>query len=118
MEKGLRLRKNEDFQKVFNRGRAYRNRQFTVLALKNSENQSRFGITVTRKYGSAVERNRIKRRLREIIRLNRHRILQGYDVVIIPKYVTKDMDFESLTKSTLHVMNLAKRKQQGKKARK
>lgn len=109
MEKELRLRKNKDFQRVFKKGRAFRNRQFTMLAYRNVDFQTRIGFTVTTKYGTAVERNRIKRRLREIIRTNKKDILHGYDIVLIPKQITKEMDYKSLESSTIHIMGVGKR---------
>lgn len=114
MEKSLRLRKNREFQTVYKRGSSYWNREFTIFTLKNNLSTSRIGFTVTKKYGTAVERNAIKRKLREIIRLNKHTLIKGYDIVIIPKKNTKDMNFEELTRSLIHVFGIVNRKKRTK----
>lgn len=55
---------------------------FTMFALASPAGRLRLGITVTRKVGSAVERNRIKRILREVFRHNRHRMTVPLDLVV------------------------------------
>ncbi|MDY6065243.1 MAG: ribonuclease P protein component [Finegoldia sp.] len=103
MDKSLSLRSNRDFQKVYKRGKAYYNRNFSLIVYK-SNNGSRIGFSVTKKYGNAVERNRIKRRLREIVRLNRPKFEKGLDMVIIPKKNTGNLNYSQLESSLLHVV--------------
>ena len=57
-------------------------KSFTLFGLPNSAGTCRLGITVTRKVGDAVRRNRIKRRLRDIFRRNRTQLAPGLDLVI------------------------------------
>ena len=102
MEKDLRLRKNIDFQAVFKKGTSSWNRQFTLIIKKNNLSKSRIGFTITKKYGTAVERNKLKRRLREIIRNNKQILFKGYDIVLIPKASTKDMSYQELESSVNH----------------
>ncbi|MDO5718263.1 MAG: ribonuclease P protein component [Tissierellia bacterium] len=119
MEKSLRLRKNSDFQAVYKRGKNYWNREFTILIKKNNLSITRIGFTVTKKYGTAVERNKIKRRLREIIRNNQHSLVEGYDIIIIPKKNTANMSFHELNRSIIHLFNTInkKTKNKGKRAK-
>ena len=117
MEKSLRLRKNIEFQKVYKRGKSFWNREYTILILKNNLTTSRIGFTVSKKFGSAVERNAIKRKLREIIRINRDTLVKGYDIVIIPKKNTKDMKYYELERSLHHVFGLINRKSKNRRAK-
>lgn len=78
------LRSGGQFRQVYNQGQRFSNPFFAAFFLKNETSQQRLGITVTRKVGSAVIRNRCKRRLREIFRLRDREVLSstGYDLVI------------------------------------
>ena len=81
--RSLRLRRSLDFQAVQRAGRRQTAPHLVVLCLKR-EGAARFGVSVSRKVGGAVVRNRVKRRLREAIRHHRHGIA-GVDVVFIAK---------------------------------
>jgi ribonuclease P protein component len=81
--KNHRLRKRWQFQNVQQRGSRKRASCFLVLYLPSSENQSRVGITVSKKVGNAVVRNRVKRWIREAARME-YPILKGFwDIVVI-----------------------------------
>lgn len=97
MEKRIRLRNNRDFNSIYRRGKTAKNRYFIIVFRKNQG--TRIGFSVTKKYGKAVERNRIKRILREIVRLNQKEFDKGYDMIIIPKYNTKNLNYAILEKS-------------------
>ena len=66
--KSLRLLTSADFKRVQRRGTRLRARHLRILAYRGTEDRSRFGLTVSRKVGNAVVRNRVKRHLREAIR--------------------------------------------------
>jgi ribonuclease P protein component len=76
-----RLRVSYQFKWVYDKGRRYNSSLFTFFVLKNNEPVSRLGVTVTRKIGNAVERNRCKRTLREIFRKNKILLINHYDLV-------------------------------------
>ncbi len=77
-----RLRKRAKFLEVYRLGEKVRGRYFFLYFLRNNLPYSRLGITVTRKLGKTVKRNRIKRRLREIYRKNKKLVLPPCDLVI------------------------------------
>ncbi len=75
---------------------------FLVLyARKNRMQANRIGITVGKKLGHAVVRNRIRRRLREIYRLNEYRFRPGWDVVVVARSRAVDAGFQQLTDAYL-----------------
>lgn len=79
-----RLQKKKDFDNVFKSGKGFREGFLYFKIKKNSLNSSRFGFIVSKKFSKkAVERNKIKRRLREIIKKELPKIKKPIDVVII-----------------------------------
>ncbi len=83
--KKQRLLKRKDFVNLNQRGRRIYSKNFLILLKKNNLTFSRLGITVTKKIGKAVRRNRIKRLIREFFRLNKSRLPKGYDICIIAR---------------------------------
>lgn len=78
-----RLGKQSDLKTVFAAGSKVNTAGAKVVYLKNSLSYSRFAITIVRKFGNAVVRNRAKRIFRELYRLNKNKILTGMDIIII-----------------------------------
>ncbi|WP_026691794.1 ribonuclease P protein component [Alteribacter aurantiacus] len=108
MKKRYRLKKNEDFQLVFKGGFSVANRQFVVYQRKTETNPHlRVGLSVSKKVGNAVTRNRVKRLIREVIRELEPQ-MKNRDYVIIARKPTAEMDFHQVRKSLLHVLKLGK----------
>ena len=80
-----RLRKRREFLGVYERGDKIQSTYFVLYMEENGLPQHRLGITVSRKIGRAVVRNRIKRRLREIFRTNKQAIFPHCDLVVNAK---------------------------------
>ena len=75
---------------------------FLVLyARKNRTEGNRVGITVSKKLGKAHVRNRVRRRLREVYRLNEEKFLPGWDIVVVARSKAVDGDFVDLTRGYL-----------------
>lgn len=72
-----------------------------LYARKNREGLNRLGITVSKKLGKAHIRNRVRRRFREVYRLNEEKFLPGWDIVIVARGKSIDADFAALTRSFL-----------------
>ena len=80
---------------------------FLVLyARKNRSDCNRVGLTVSKKLGHAVVRNRVRRRLREVYRLNEEKFAPGWDIVVVARSRAVEASFAALTRSYL---NLAKK---------
>ena len=78
-----RIRRRVEYVAVYDRGRKVGGRLMTVFLLENGQERPRLGIAATRKYGSAVQRNRAKRLVREVFR--RHKPALGLDIVVVPR---------------------------------
>ncbi len=92
-----RLLRHADFERVYKQGRRHFAAHMTVFYLRRQEGEGlRVGFTVGRVLGGAVERNRMKRRLREAVRLQRLVVITPVDVVINPKKSLRTADFADL----------------------
>ncbi|MFQ6041840.1 MAG: ribonuclease P protein component [Candidatus Poribacteria bacterium] len=77
------LKKKWEFERVYKNGRRYWNKTFVIYVLPNGINVTRLGLTVSKKVGKSVKRNRVKRLIRESFRLSREQIMPGYDIVVV-----------------------------------
>jgi ribonuclease P protein component len=98
--KADRILKRSEFIALSKLGRRAQNNDFIAYFLPAQHHQSRLGVTVTKKVGQAVERNRIKRLVREYFRLNRHCLSGKWDINVIAKRqsagITSEKAFRSL----------------------
>lgn len=92
-----RLLRHADFERVYKQGRRHFSPNFTVFYLRRMDGEGmRVGFTVGRALGGAVDRNRMKRRLRESVRLCRPSTSPAVDVVINPKKSVRTAEFSIL----------------------
>ena len=81
---------------------------FLVLyARKNRSGSNRVGITVSKKLGKAHVRNRVRRRIREVYRLNEEQFQPGWDIVVVARSKAVDAEFSRLTNSYLSLAKKA-----------
>ena len=85
LRKYERLRRRKDFELAFSHGSRRHTKNFTIILRSNELQFSRLGVTVGKKVGNAIKRNRVKRYLREFFRLHKHKLPPSHDVVIIAK---------------------------------
>jgi ribonuclease P protein component len=79
------IRKSSDFQTIYARQQRAGDSHLLIFAARNELDWPRIGLSVSKKHGSAVARNRIKRLLREAFRLTREDLPPGLDLVLIPR---------------------------------
>jgi len=100
-----RLLKRSDYLHLSKTGKKYHRKRFFCILKKGSGQRPRLGITVTKKVGCAVERNRIKRVCREFFRLNRNRLRGIQDINIIAKQGAADATGKQLWTSLNELFN-------------
>ena len=105
----MRLRRRADFKRTYERRCTAADGVLLIFANRNGLDLPRLGLSVSRKVGPAVVRNRWKRRLREAFRLGRHELPQGVDFVVIPKSPAEP-EFAALRDSLLRLARRATQK--------
>jgi ribonuclease P protein component len=109
LKKKFRIKKNKDFQIVFKQGKSFANRQFIIYVLKkNEQSKFRIGLSVSKKIGNSVMRNRIKRRIRQSFFELKDFIKEENDYVIIARKPAAEMEFHEIKSSLIHLLKLSK----------
>jgi ribonuclease P protein component len=103
-QRANRLLHRAEYDAVYSEGKRRASREFTVFLRRNTLPISRFGWSIKKALGNAVRRNRIRRRLREILRLHRGEIAQGWDIVIHPRRSAATAPFAALTAELLKLL--------------
>ena len=99
MDSRSTLKKNYEFRRLYDKGRSAATAYLVVYCRKNGSTQNRVGFTVSTKLGGAVVRNRVRRRLREVFRLNDSRVKQGYDFILVARTRAVTSSFEELMRT-------------------
>lgn len=107
MKKVYKLTKNSEFKKVYSSGKSLADKYLVVYFLKNGMSHNRIGISVSKKLGKSVKRNRIKRLIREAYRLNQEKLSGGCDIVIIPRAGAVGSDFSVIEGSLIKLFKTA-----------
>ena len=97
------LKENHLFRRAYNRGKTAADSRLALYVRRNGRRNNRLGFTVSTKLGCAVVRNRVRRRLREIYRLNEDRLVSGADVVVVARVRAASSDYHQLEKSFLRL---------------
>ena len=100
------LKLNHIFRRLYATS-GHANGYLVLYARANRSDGNRVGITVSKKLGHAVVRNRVRRRLREIYRLNEERFAPGWDIVVVARSRCVDADFRKLTHAYLSLAKKA-----------
>ncbi len=100
------LTKTEQYALVYNKGNSWVSNLVVMKALPNGLTLSRYGFSVGRRVGKAVVRNRVKRLLREILRLTP--LLPGWDIIFIARPLAASADYTNLEKSVKGLLRRAR----------
>ena len=88
------IKKSQDFEKIIKNNKSFRSKYFYIYKRNHEENIYHFGLSVGKKIGNAVRRNKVKRQLREIISKNDYQ--KNFDCIIIVRREINDADFQKI----------------------
>ena len=97
------LKKNNDFQNVYQNGKSKANKYLVMYVLKNDLNINRLGISVSKKVGNSIVRHRLTRLIRESYRLNKDMFNSSLDIVVVVRNTARDENFHSIESALLHL---------------
>lgn len=86
--------KNIQFKEVYKKGKFYKDENMKLYFLEDSNNENFFGIALNKEFGTAVLRNKIKRRIREIYKIVN--LKKGYQILLIPSKKVRELNFSEL----------------------
>lgn len=99
-----RIVRRAEYDAVYREAKRRSSREFTLFLRPNGLPVSRFGWSIKKALGNAVKRNRIRRRLREILRMHRMEIAGGWDVVIHPRSSVGTAEFAGVAAELVKLM--------------
>lgn len=99
-----RIRKKKDFLILYKKGNRYRGKYFTLIHLPSDSAFSRVGVVASRKVGSAVARNKVKRWMRELFRRNKGLLASPVDFLIVATAAMKEASWRELKEDYLFAL--------------
>lgn len=102
--KKYRIYKRNDFLEIFKRGKKFYQSHLIVSCIENETSYQRLGISIGRKFGTAPQRNRFKRMVRESFRQCPLRYRGGIDIVIMPNLTNKTLKWNLISQEVNSVM--------------
>ncbi|WP_295580134.1 ribonuclease P protein component [uncultured Oscillibacter sp.] len=103
MKRAVTLKENHEFRRLYQKGASAVGGGMVVYCRKNRLGRNRLGLTASVKLGHAVVRNRARRRLREVYRLNGYRLRQGYDIILVARSKTATVSWRELNDTFLRL---------------
>lgn len=111
MKKKYIVQKKEEFNEIIRTQKPYKNKYLSIYIRKSNFDYPRFGISVPKKYGSAVERNKIKRQIKEIIDSNQILFKKSLDYIIIVKDGIKQKKYKDTEQIIQEVFSFINQKE-------
>lgn len=103
MKRTMTVKENYEFRRIYAKGRSGVSPYLVVYVRPNRRGRNRLGVTASTKLGHAVVRNRVRRRLREIFRLNQGGLAQGYDMILVARTRAVGAEYRELERAFLNV---------------
>ena len=104
MRPEVTVKENYEFRRIYRKGRSAVSPAMVVYCQRNRQGRSRLGVTVSTKLGHAVVRNKVRRRIREMYRLNRERMVPGYDVIVVARVRAAHTPYQKLERFYLSAL--------------
>ena len=104
MNSDLRIKSKIEFEDIIKNGKKIGNSFFVIYYKDRKKLFSRFGVSLSKKFGNAVVRNKYKRILREIIRINQKKFKNSYDYIIIMKKSCFDLNYKMIEEKLLSLI--------------
>lgn len=99
MKKTVSLKLNKEFRRLYYKGGSFVSKEMVLYVLPNGIQQNRLGLTVSKKIGTAVVRNRVRRRLKESYRLLEDKLPTGYDLCFVARNRATEEEFQKIQSS-------------------
>lgn len=103
MKAAVTLKENRDFRRLYRKGATAVDRCMVLYCCRNRLGRNRYGFTVSTKLGKAVVRNRARRRLREVYRLNSPQLRKGWDIILVARSRTVTASWKELNDTFLRL---------------
>ena len=100
------LKKNHEFQSVYENGKKYANKYLIMYVKENGSECNRIGISVSKKVGNSIVRHRVKRVIKESYRLQEKIFNSGLDIVVVARAGAKDCNYYDIESAFLHLGKL------------
>ena len=97
MQKTVSLTNNKEFKRIYNRGKSLVNSLLVLYYMENELSLNRLGITVSKKLGKAVVRNRVRRIIKESYRLKELYIREGYDIIFVARVQSRGASYKQIS---------------------
>ena len=104
MDPAVTVKENYEFRRIYRKGKSAVSPQLVIYCQRNRRGHSRLGVSVSTKLGCAVVRNRVRRRIREIYRLNKAKMLPGYDLIVVARVRAGETDYQKLDRTYLRLL--------------
>ena len=97
------LKKNSDFQAVYQTGKSFANKQLVMYIKETDRAETRIGISVSKKVGNSVVRHHLTRLIRESFRLHRDMLQTGLDIIVVARAAAKESEYKTIERAFLHL---------------
>lgn len=104
MDPAVTVKENYEVRRIYRKGKSAVSPQLVIYCQRNRRGHSRLGVSVSTKLGCAVVRNRVRRRIREIYRLNKAKMLPGYDLIVVARVRAVETDYQKLDRTYLRLL--------------
>ncbi len=104
MKAEVTVKENYEFRRIYRKGKSAVSPWLVLYCQKNRQGRTRLGVTVSTKLGKAVVRNRVRRRLREIWRLNQDVLQPGWDIILVARGRAVRTSYQKLNDAYLRLL--------------